>query len=78
LVHPQLSSPRWGERIVATPRPSPLPAGEGIKGRGKEGEKRKNDFHVCGAQKGHECLYGRNIDCFVVTALAMTIKRSHE
>ena len=37
--------PPQGEGIVAPPRPSPLPAGEGIKGRGKGGEKRGSDFH---------------------------------
>jgi hypothetical protein len=34
------------DRKVVPPRPSPFTAGEGIKGRGTGGEKRKNDFHV--------------------------------
>jgi hypothetical protein len=41
-----------GEEIEAPPRPSPLPAGEGIKGRGKEGEKRKKDFHSSWCPEG--------------------------
>jgi len=37
---------------VAPPKPSPLNAGEGIKGRSKE----RSIFMVRGAPKGHECL----------------------
>jgi len=45
--------PRRGAGIVAPPEPSPLPAGEGIMGRGKGREKRKNDFHASWCPEGH-------------------------
>jgi len=40
------------EGIVALPKPSPLPTGEGIKGRGKGGEKRKINFHASSCPGG--------------------------